>query len=612
MSERRLKVLWCLNTWRGHWLESWVAALAAELARRSDVELVVWTCEKARPGVGEEIAALGVDLVHVHGTEGAWAGVDDFGGVQVVVSLQGILTALEPFYPGGLSWLETLRDFRPLEFLKTHHSIHRAARIWRWRFAPRERAFLRRVDVVFGRTQWDRSWAAKLAPAARYVHVGEALRSPFYAARGTWRPPREKIVYAGAAFAYPLKGGHVLVRALKAVLAEVGDVRLHVADARGASQYHRYLDRLAKRLGVAERIVRLPRLSSEEIVAELRQAAVCVVASFLENSPNTVAEALEVGTPVVASAVGGVPEMLGEDSLVRPGDAEALAAKIVERLRAPASVPGRFVPPRAHEVADELLAAYRDVRFGPRRIAVLMTCHNRRETTVRCLRRLLPQLGAGSRVFLVDDGSDDGTGEAVRRLFGGSQVRLIPGDGTLFWAKGMSLAWETAAAEGGWDGCLWLNDDAMLNEDALAKLFAADDRRSLVVGQLVDATGREVYGLGVNGWMNGNFVYVPRRVAMKVGTICGAYAHAWADSDYAQRCRRRGVAIKGCGVVGVTGWHPLRPALNGTSLGARWRLLFDPKGWNLHDLWLYRRRNWTALHAVVSCTHLILKVLFGK
>ena len=260
-------------------------------------------------------------------------------------------------------------------------------------------------------------------------------------------------------------------------------------------------------------------------------------------------------------------------------------------------------------------------------IAVLVTVHNRRATTVACLKRLLPQLHENDRVFIVDDGSTDGTGEALReyaekvKVEGEgeqwSKIHMIQGDGNLYWAKGMSLAWKTALEEEpkyayAYDGFLWLNDDAMLCGEALKKMKAADDGESLIVGQLVDSAGKEVYGLNVNGWVNGNFVYVPRKVYEKVGMICGEYAHAWADSDYAIRCKKAGVPIKSCGIVGCTEWHELRPMLEGKNVAQRWRLLFDPKGWNLHDLWLYRKRNFGIHIAILSCIHFLLHVLTDK
>ena len=243
------------------------------------------------------------------------------------------------------------------------------------------------------------------------------------------------------------------------------------------------------------------------------------------------------------------------------------------------------------------------------RLAVLMTCHNRVATTLECLKWLRPQLGSEDKVFLVDDGSTDGTGARVRAEF--PMVRVIDGDGSLYWAKGMRKAWEEAANDGDWGAYLWLNDDTVLHPNAIEKMLAKDDGHSLVVGDLRDSTGRLVYGLNVDGWVNGNCVLVPRAIYESIGEICGEYSHAWADSDYACQVNHAGFAIVGAGVVGITEWHPLRPSLAGKSLAERWRLLFDPKGWNLHDLWLYRRRNWSVFYAVASVVHMAFHVLFS-
>ena len=249
-----------------------------------------------------------------------------------------------------------------------------------------------------------------------------------------------------------------------------------------------------------------------------------------------------------------------------------------------------------------------------KRIAILMTCHNRVATTMECLRQLFIAVarldGWSSKVFLVDDGCTDGTGERVRAEF--PQVQVIKGDGALYWAKGMALAWNTAIASGIWDGYLWLNDDTMLDEDALVRMSAADDGESIVVGNLENHSGKIVYGLREDGLFTGNCVLVPKKVYEWMGMICGEYRHAWADSDYAVRAQRLGVAVVSAGIVGQAEWHPNRPSLKGRMFTERMSLLHDPKGWNLQDLWLYRRRNWGLCKALASCAHLILHVMKGE
>ena len=74
------------------------------------------------------------------------------------------------------------------------------------------------------------------------------------------------------------------------------------------------------------------------------------------------------------------------------------------------------------------------------KVIALATCHNRREKTLRALASLREQVlpdGTALQVCLVDDGSTDGTGAAVAEQF--PEVKLLQGDGQLFWAGGMRL-----------------------------------------------------------------------------------------------------------------------------------------------------------------------------
>ena len=63
-------------------------------------------------------------------------------------------------------------------------------------------------------------------------------------------------------------------------------------------------------------------------------------------------------------------------------------------------------------------------------LAVLMTCHDRRDITLVCLQTLYQQ-DAIFDVFLLDDGSSDGTSEAVKQHY--PNVKILPGNGNLFW-----------------------------------------------------------------------------------------------------------------------------------------------------------------------------------
>ncbi|NLX67613.1 MAG: glycosyltransferase family 2 protein, partial [Bacteroidales bacterium] len=137
------------------------------------------------------------------------------------------------------------------------------------------------------------------------------------------------------------------------------------------------------------------------------------------------------------------------------------------------------------------------------RVAVLLTCHNRKAKTLDCLasfyRAVFPSEYTFD-IFLTDDGSTDGTGEALKKLY--PQITLIQGSGNLFWAGGMRMAWESAMRECSYDAFLLLNDDVMLNSDFLLNLMKTEEhslqkrgKKGIYSGATVDeTTGIVSYG----------------------------------------------------------------------------------------------------------------------
>jgi len=268
-------------------------------------------------------------------------------------------------------------------------------------------------------------------------------------------------------------------------------------------------------------------------------------------------------------------------------------------------------------------------------IAVLMTCHNRVETTLRCLRALhaaRPPEGMRTRVFLVDDGCTDGTGDRVRSEFPGTNV--IPGSGDLYWAGGMRLAWSVAAKEDP-DHYLWLNDDSLLFPDALTVLgqaSLAQGSRAILCGAFRSpTTGKLSYGGKREGSgepiepdgtlqdcdiVNGNCVWVPRDVFRQLGNFDPVFTHAIADFDYGLRAKARGIPCKVAPVVlGECEFHPSLPRWCRPEVPLRQRLasLYSPLGYAQPGPYLtFVRRHYGIAAAIRKGAGIHLRMLFPR
>lgn len=219
----------------------------------------------------------------------------------------------------------------------------------------------------------------------------------------------------------------------------------------------------------------------------------------------------------------------------------------------------RFLEPMMSAVQDST---------QPAQIAVLMTCFNRREITLKCL-DVLYQQSVDFQVYLVDDGSTDGTQTAIEAKY--PAVKVLRGDGSLYWVGGMHMAFEAAIAANH-PYYLWLNDDTLIEPGALQtllethqKLSAAGHPNSIVAGAIKDpSTGEQTYGgrTRPKRWysfkfeavessqqpqqcdtMQGNIVLIPRSVVEKVGNVDTAFIHNFGDLDYGLRAQRKNCSV---------------------------------------------------------------------
>jgi GT2 family glycosyltransferase len=271
-----------------------------------------------------------------------------------------------------------------------------------------------------------------------------------------------------------------------------------------------------------------------------------------------------------------------------------------------------------------------------RKLAVLLTCFNRKENTLTCLKQLF-HFNEDVAVYLVDDNSTDGTWEAVALQF--PQVQLIRGTGDLFWNRGMHLAWEYAA-KNDYDYYLWLNDDVVIYETCFEELFTCvklKDDKAIISGIIESLDKETLYGgtdknkqliipngkLNAITNMNGNVVLIPKNVYNKLGNLDPYFHHDLGDVDYGWRASKNGIGVFTTRIAIASGEKNdfCRVRLNNTSFSKRFKKLYSPLGSNPRINFYSKRKQFGFFNAAIYYLFLhfinfipdnVNKKIFGK
>ena len=239
---------------------------------------------------------------------------------RILVGIQGLCKVYADVYfanlPREVISRVTLRDFLKKDSLR-----------------QQQKKFVLRGDMeyeaiclagnVTGRTAWDRYYTSEWNKNARYFKMNETLRSNFYT--GQWRQEDcEKNTIFMSQGDYPIKGLHYMLRALPTIREKIPDVKLYVAGnsiiGDGSlkkrlkiSAYGQYLRGLIKKYQLQDRVCFLGRLDAEEMKQRYLKSNLFVCCSSVENSPNSLGEAMLLGMPCVSADVGGVSSIFTDN-----------------------------------------------------------------------------------------------------------------------------------------------------------------------------------------------------------------------------------------------------------------------------------------------------------
>lgn len=282
------------------------------------------------------------DVVHIHGTEFSHglAFIKACGSRNVCVSIQGLVSNIYHYYYSGLKHSLIFKSQTPRSLL--FGGIYKDSINFKKR-GEIEKETIRSVRHIIGRTSWDfvHTWA--INPARQYYYGGEILREEFYEGH-VWLYEKctQHCIFLSQA-SYPLKGLHILLKAMPFIMQAYPDTTIRIAGSDITrtdtwkeklllSDYGNIIRKMIKKFNLQHCISFTGPLDAIGMRREYLNCNIFVCPSSIENSPNSLGEAQILGVPVVASNVGGIPDMMlgDEENLYRFDDVEMLAHKICQ------------------------------------------------------------------------------------------------------------------------------------------------------------------------------------------------------------------------------------------------------------------------------------------
>lgn len=262
------------------------------------------------------------DIVHIFGTEfphtlSMVRVCNKLGiGNRVIISMQGLCYYIARHYCASLP-MNIVKKYTLRDLLK-HDNIQQQQRAFEIR-GEYEKEALQSVRHVIGRTEWDKACVKQLNKEVQYYKCNENMRESFYMNQWALEKCERHSIFISQSY-YPLKGFHHVLEATAIIKRYYKDIKVYTTgtdvfeltkiEKVKESSYSSYIRSLICQYGLRDNVKFLGYLSEGEMCERYLKSHVFVSASSIENSSNSVAEAMLLGMPIVASAVGGVPDML--------------------------------------------------------------------------------------------------------------------------------------------------------------------------------------------------------------------------------------------------------------------------------------------------------------
>jgi len=280
------------------------------------------------------------NIIHIHGTENPFGCISDSTPIPIVTSIQGNITVLQYKFFDGIP-----KEYLNVPTINAKSVVSLILNNWTSKGGYKRFCKLQKIEEqniktihnFIGRTDWDKDIVSIQSPNSKYYHNDEVLRDEFY--KQQWTQPKNKTIkiHTTTGDAY-YKGFETLCYALTLLQRAGYDVQWNVAGISGNDAFLRIIRKLLNENYPKNGLNLLGSITADKLIDSMKECDLYVMPSHIENSPNSLCEAMMFGMPCIATCAGGTSSLLtnNEDGiLIQNHDPWSMAGAILRLWKNP-------------------------------------------------------------------------------------------------------------------------------------------------------------------------------------------------------------------------------------------------------------------------------------
>ena len=263
------------------------------------------------PGIQNVIEDFKPDIIQIFGTESGMGDIVGNTNVPTIIHLQGLINPyVLQWLPKNISLMSILFKSKIRELIVKRDLVSEFSQFKK--IGRREENLIKKTEYVFGRTAWDERFVCLINPGIKYFHCDEVLRPIFYENAGKWQEHTSDILRIVTTINAEMYKGLDMVLETATILKNKTSLQFEWIII-GLNKENRILKMMEINKKVRFKntsIIFKGVKQGQELISELLGSNLFIHPSHIDNSPNSVCEAMLLGMPVIAGYVGGIPSLI--------------------------------------------------------------------------------------------------------------------------------------------------------------------------------------------------------------------------------------------------------------------------------------------------------------